>query len=285
VEVSFVTGADVERMTRDEVGLALGWAASEGWNPGLHDAEAFLAADPQGFFVVKVDRQPVATLAAVRYGERFGFLGLYITAPDKRGRGYGLTVWRAGRAHLAGRVAGLDAVLEQEKTYARDGFVADHRTTRHVLPSTSSLPAAHRPMVDAREVPLETLAAYDRHLFPSTRSAFLAAWITMPDARSLAVTDGDQMVGWGARRSCIQGHKVGPLFADDSDIANDLFCALSADVAGPIYLDIPGPNAAGRALAARHDMTPVFSTVRMYDGPPPVLDLERIFGVTTLELG
>jgi hypothetical protein len=32
-------------------------------------------------------------------------------------------------------------------------------------------------------------------------------------------------------------------------------------------------------------MTPVFSTVRMFDGPPPVLDLERIFGVTTLELG
>jgi Acetyltransferase (GNAT) domain len=285
VEVSLVTVAGVERMTRDEVGLAVGWAASEGWNPGLHDAETFLAADPQGFFVAKVDRQPVATLAAVRYGERFGFLGLYITTPDKRGSGYGLTVWRAGRAHLAGRLVGLDAVLEQEKTYARDGFVTDHRTTRHVLASTSSLPAAHRPMVDARELPLETLAAYDRHLFPSQRSAFLAAWITMPDARSLAVMESDQMVGWGALRSCIQGHKVGPLFADDSDIANDLFCALAADVVGPVYLDIPDPNAAGRALATRHGMTPVFSTVRMYDGPPPVLELERIFGVTTLELG
>jgi Acetyltransferase (GNAT) domain len=285
VEVSFVTVPGVERMTRDEVGMALGWAASEGWNPGLHDAEAFLAADPEGFFVCKVDGQPVATLSAMRYGERFGFLGLYITAPDKRGHGYGFTVWRAGRAHLAGRVVGLDAVLEQEKTYARDGFVADHRTTRHVLASTSSLLPATHPMVDARELPLETLVAYDRHLFPSTRSAFLAAWITMPDARSLAVMDGDQVVGWGARRSCIQGHKVGPLFADDSDIANDLFCALAAGVVGPLYLDIPDPNAAGRALAARHDMTPVFSTVRMYDGRPPVLDFERIFGVTTLELG
>jgi Acetyltransferase (GNAT) domain len=285
VDVLCVTVAGVERMTRDEVGLALGWAASEGWNPGLHDAEAFLAADPQGFFVFKVDGQPVATLSAVRYGEGFGFLGLYITAPDKRGRGYGLGVWRAGRAHLAGRVVGLDAVLEQEKTYARDGFVADHRTTRYILASTNSLPPAHRLMVDARELPLETLAAYDRHLFPSTRSTFLAAWITMPDALSLAVMEGDQVLGWGVRRSCIEGHKVGPLFADDSDIANDLFCALATGVAGPLYLDIPDPNAAGGAFAARHDMTPVFSTVRMYDGPPPALDLQRIFGVTTLEVG
>jgi hypothetical protein len=40
--------ASVEQMTRDDVGLALEWAANEGWNPGLHDAEAFLAADPRG---------------------------------------------------------------------------------------------------------------------------------------------------------------------------------------------------------------------------------------------
>ena len=80
-------------------------------------AAAFLAADPEGFFVLNVDGQPAATVSAVRYGERFGFLGLYITAPDLRGRDHGVAVWRAGREHLAGRVVGLDAVLEQETTY------------------------------------------------------------------------------------------------------------------------------------------------------------------------
>jgi Acetyltransferase (GNAT) domain len=140
-------------------------------------------------------------------------------------------------------------------------------------------------MVEARELPLETLVAYDQHLFPATRSAFLAAWIGMPGVASLAVADGDQVLGWAVRRPCIEGHKLGPLFANDPDIADALLCALRAGVAGPLYLDIPEPNAAGRALAARHGMMPVFSTVRMYDGPPPVLDLERIFGVTTLELG
>jgi hypothetical protein len=71
-----MSAVEVERMTRDDVGMTLEWAADEGWNPGLHDGEVFLAADPRGFFVLKVNRQPAATVSAVRYGERFGFLGL-----------------------------------------------------------------------------------------------------------------------------------------------------------------------------------------------------------------
>ena len=278
-------GADVERMTRADVGVALEWAENEGWNPGLHDGDAFFAADPHGFFVLKIDGRPVATVSAIRYGPRFGFLGLYITSPEMRGRGYGVAVWRAGREHLEGRVIGLDAVVEQENTYARDGFVADHRTTRHVLESTTRAPATHRRMVDARSLPLETLVEYERELFPAERSTFLAAWLAMPGAVSWAFVDGDQLLGWALRRPCAGAYKVGPLFADEPEIADELLCALVADAADPIYLDIPDPNSAGRALAARHDMTPVFTTIRMYDGSPPPLDHDRIFGVTSLELG
>jgi hypothetical protein len=107
----------------------------------------------------------------------------------------------------------------------------------------------------------------------------------MPGAVSRAVIDGDRLLGWALRRSCTAGYKVGPLFANEPEIADDLLCALAADGAGPLYLDIPDPNSAGRALAARHDMTPVFTTTRMYDGPPPPLDLDRVFGVASLELG
>jgi hypothetical protein len=102
---------------------------------------------------------------------------------------------------------------------------------------------------------------------------------------SRAVIHGDQLVGWGLRRPCTDGYKIGPLFADDPEVAEDLLGALAANAAGPLYLDIPDPNSAGRALAARHDMRPVFTTIRMYDGSPPPLDHDRIFGVTSLELG
>ncbi|MDP2934013.1 MAG: GNAT family N-acetyltransferase, partial [bacterium] len=39
----------IRPMVRTELDLAIEWAASEGWNPGLQDANCFYAADPEGF--------------------------------------------------------------------------------------------------------------------------------------------------------------------------------------------------------------------------------------------
>ena len=77
----------IRPMQRDEVALALDWAAAEGWNPGLHDAPCFHAADPQGFLLGLLDEEPVATISVVKYGADFGFLGFYIVKPGFRGRG------------------------------------------------------------------------------------------------------------------------------------------------------------------------------------------------------
>ena len=38
-------------------------------------------------------------MSAVRYGERFGFLGLYIVKPQHRGKGFGIKLWRAAMEH------------------------------------------------------------------------------------------------------------------------------------------------------------------------------------------
>jgi hypothetical protein len=38
-------------------------------------------------------------------------------------------------------------------------------------------------------------------------------------------------------------------------------------------------------LAERHAMQPMFETARMYTQEPPPVPLEKVFGVTTFELG
>lgn len=281
-----MSGEAIGRLDRAGVSTALDRAADEGWNPGLDDVDAFLAADPDGFLGAWVDGDLAVTLSAVRYGDDFGFLGLYISAPAHRGHGLAYPVWRVAREHLAGRVVGLDAVVEQEATYARDGFVTASGTTRHALASAAAVGTPPAELVDARTLSLDALLAYERALFPAPRAAFLAAWLAMPSAVSRAVVaDDGTILGWGLRRACREGHKVGPLFADDADVADALWRALVADAVGPVFLDVPDPNDAGRALASRYGMVPVFSTRRMYAGSPPDLDLDRVFGVTTLELG
>jgi GNAT superfamily N-acetyltransferase len=101
----------IRAMTRQEVNIATGWAAEEGWNPGLYDADCFYAADPNGFLVGLFDDMPIATISAVKYGSSFGFLGFYMVKPDYRGKGYGIQIWNAGLAFAKGRTIGLDGVV------------------------------------------------------------------------------------------------------------------------------------------------------------------------------
>ena len=52
-------------MSAAELETVMGWAAEEGWNPGLADAAAFHAADPEGFFLTLVGGEPVAAISVV----------------------------------------------------------------------------------------------------------------------------------------------------------------------------------------------------------------------------
>ena len=94
------------------------------------------------------------------------------------------------------------------------------------------------------------------------------------------------MAGYGVVRRCGEGCKVGPLFADDGAAAEALYGRLAGfAIGGPLFLDAPENNPAAMDLVARHQMVEVFGTARMYLGPSPALAHQRIFGVTTFELG
>jgi len=50
----------LRQMSLADLETVLDRAAAEGWNPGLEDAAAYWAADPEGFFPAEPDGQPVA---------------------------------------------------------------------------------------------------------------------------------------------------------------------------------------------------------------------------------
>ena len=122
---------EISTMSRADLGLALDWAAAEGWNPGLGDADAFHAADPEGFLMGRLGDRPVACISVVRYGAAFGFLGLYIVQPEYRGRGHGWRIWQEGMSRLGGRNVGLDGVKAQQDNYRKSGFVYAYGNVRY----------------------------------------------------------------------------------------------------------------------------------------------------------
>jgi ribosomal protein S18 acetylase RimI-like enzyme len=274
----------IRPMRPADLDRAIDWAAAEGWNPGLADAGPFRAADPDGFLMGFIDAEPVGCISVVRYPGDLAFLGFYIVRPEWRRQGHGLALWHAGMAHAQGRNVGLDGVLAQQDNYRKSGFSLAHRNVRYGGPVAVEAPR-DAALVAAEAVPLAELAAFDRAHFPASRDAFLRAWIA-PPRRGLVLRRDGVIRGYGVVRECRQGAKIGPLFAEDSDVADRLFRALAARVKdGPVHLDVPEPNAAARALAERYGLQSVFETARMYTRADPGLPLSRIFGITTFELG
>ncbi|MEQ1807954.1 MAG: GNAT family N-acetyltransferase [Burkholderiaceae bacterium] len=276
----------IRTMSLSELGLALDWAAAEGWNPGVHDAECFYAADPQGFLIGLLGEQPVAVISVVKYGSAFGFLGLYIVKPEFRGQGHGLRLWNAGMARLAGGCVGLDGVVAQQANYQRSGFELAYRNVRY-QGQASGVGAPDAAVVPLASVSLKALCTYDEAVFAAPRVAFLQAWVEQGDACALGVLRDGGLVGYGVLRRCRVGSKIGPLFADDADTAERLFNALSAHATphSPLFIDVPEKNTAALALVRRHSMVAGFETARMYAGASPPQPIERVFGLTSFELG
>ncbi len=275
----------IRRMQADEIQIAIDWAEQEGWNPGIHDAETFYQADPNGFFIGEYKGKVVAVGCAVVYDEHFAFCGLYIVHPDYRGRGFGIQLTRERLRYVDQRNAGIDGVVENIPIYERIGYQLAYHNMRF-QGSASGRDHDHQATIPLSQLPFAQIEAYDRDCFPAPRSAFLEAWINQPDALALGYLEDGKLKGYGVRRKCVGGHKIGPLFADDFITAENLFLALQQNVEGDaIYLDITDINPAARRLVEKHHMVQVFSTGRMYlKGQPKLLD-EKVFGITTFELG
>ena len=274
-----------------EIALALDWAAAEGWNPGLADATCFATVDPAGFLVAELDGDPAATISVVNYDDRFAFLGFYIVRADLRGRGYGWRIWQTGMAHAGSRSVGLDGVVTQQENYKKSGFVLAYRNVRYggVIagpPSSPAQPAVTSGMMSLADIPFAAIEADDALVFPASRAALLRAWIDAPGHIGRAIMRDGRLGAWGVIRPCRRGFKIAPLVADDHATAQTLFSALVAAVGGgEIFIDVPEPNAAAVALARAAGLAPVFETARMYNGAIRPIRLERIFGVTSFELG
>jgi GNAT superfamily N-acetyltransferase len=285
----------IRTMSQADIDRAVEWAAAEGWNPGNSDAGCFATVDPDGFFGGWLGDRMIASISVINYSPSFAFLGFYIVEAPYRGQGYGYRLWRHAMLHADRRLVGLDGVLAEQDNYRRSGFELAYRNVRYGggLPANLDIGEAARHS-DIEIVPVDRLApeiaAFDRQVFPASRDAFLQSWVSAHGHVSRAAYRDKNLIGYGVIRPCRNGHKIGPLFAEDSQAAEALLSALVAgsgieDGSGAVFLDVPEPNRASVELAQDLGLTPVFKTARMYTGRAPAIATGKIFGVTSFELG
>jgi hypothetical protein len=179
---------------------------------------------------------------------------------------------------------GLDGVLAQVGNYERSGFATAYYHLRYQGRSGGRHPAG---VVRLSAVPFDDVLAYDRRCFPAPRRGFLRGWLALPEYVALGFLREGRLAGYGVMRRSVEGFRIGPLFADDLGTAEALLQGLTAGTDDVFYLDVPdeAANPAAAQLVGRFGMKEVWRCARMYTRGRPGLDVGRIFGNTSLELG
>jgi len=154
----------VKTANREEMDIIVDWAAREGWNPGIHDAEYFYTTDPAGYFVAYLDNEIVGSISAVAYDCNFGFIGFFMVKPEYRGHRIGIKLGYRALDYLKDVNVGLDGVENKIKNYQTYGFKLAYNNIRYEGHTVSSTPGSD--VIDINSIPFDTLVEYDNHFFP-----------------------------------------------------------------------------------------------------------------------
>ena len=205
---------EIRPSTREELDTMIGWAAKEGWNPGLHDGDAFYATDPKGFYLGFLDGKPISCISAVSYSKDFGFMGFYIVHAKHRNKGYGIRIWNRAINYLKTQNIGLDGVVAQQENYKKSGFKLTYRNIRYQGVG-KKYEITDENIIKLNQISFEDLVKYDSQLFPVSRPQFLKYWIKEKESLTLGSLKNNKLLGYGMIRKCVTGYKIGQLFADN----------------------------------------------------------------------
>jgi len=279
----------IEKITKNDLITLMDWASQEGWNPGKHDAAVFWHTDPDGFYGVKVGDNLIAGGAIISYEGAFGFMGIFIVNSQYRNLGIGNKLWYKRKNKLISRLKenaaiGMDGVLAMQPYYQKGGFELAFRDERYEFYGKNYTYSANVSLIKNED--FDEILKYDSLHFGFQRTSFLRQWLIIPSSMAIKYKLDDEILGYAVIRKVEKGFKIGPLFAQNNTIAEELLkCCLSNSSEDFVYLDIPTINKNAIKLVEKYEGKYIFECARMYCGNAPNLPIDEIYGITSFELG
>lgn len=239
--------AQIGRLTPADLADAQALVAEAGWNQIAADWRMFL--DFGTVYAVR-EGHVVATAAWIPYG-RCAWISMVLVTAAQRRRGLATRLLHRCIADVtaAGLVPVLDATPAGAKVYAPLGFRAAWGFARFASERRASQPvetsAAIEPITDAD---WPALCAYDAAAFGNDRSSVLGRLRgRLPPAELIARRDG-RILGMLLGRDGRTAFHLGPLIAEDDEIAKALLARALSRIDGMVYVDIADAKPAVHAF-------------------------------------
>ncbi|XP_015917468.1 uncharacterized protein [Parasteatoda tepidariorum] len=281
----------VRLMTWEDVPQVAEIWKDTGLAEGTHSIHTWFRFDPDGFFVIASDTEVLGVCAAVILHSRLAFVGLYAVKKSHRGKGLGLSIWKRAMEHVGQRNVGLNSVPEHLHTY-RDlaGFRIVAPWCTLFCEGVPQFADKKRQLegiqiVQIRSSVLPAVINYDASVHGYDRSKIVTLSTAEEDSLTLAaVRDGTGRVcGYGCLKKNVQGSLlVGPLYADEASIAEELLGNLVAEFPGEsngiISMAVINCNSEAMSLVNRIQLSIGTEVPRCYKKEQVHANFERVFG-------
>lgn len=111
-------------LTLSDVPGACALSQAARWNQTAADWRLAIEMNPKGCFAIEADGRVVATTTTIRYGTRLAWIGMVLTHPEYRRRGFARALMHRALDHLDGvETVKLDATETGAPLYRQFGFV------------------------------------------------------------------------------------------------------------------------------------------------------------------
>jgi len=271
--------SEIRLLKKTDIGSVMRLNQAAGWNQTPEDWERLIELAPEGCFVLDCDGAPVATASAVCYGRRLAWIGMVLTHPDYRGRGYARRLMEHSLEYLE-RLGiewiKLDATDMGRPLYLRLGFEDEGPIERWA--GTGGAGAGPMPV----------------HAFQHDAELDLAAF-GADRGELLSVLSGVQAVsapgGFAMGRSGVKAAFFGPSVARSSEAARILLQWFLAEHPGErVFWDLLPGNAEAVSMAREFGFAPVRKLVRMGrqgapGASPLIYDDSLVFAIAGFEYG
>ena len=147
---------------------ALALSQAVGWNQTPADWSLVIEMNPEGCFAVEVDGSVIATTSTIRYGADLAWIGMVLTHPEFRGRGYARALMGRALDHLKDvQTVKLDATEMGAPLYKKLGFANECAIERWIRPPQPSAPAdadgfTPQPLLDLQAFGADRSALFHR---------------------------------------------------------------------------------------------------------------------------
>jgi GNAT superfamily N-acetyltransferase len=267
----------VRLLLPSDISRAIGLTRAAGWNQIPGDWNRLLSLEPEGCFTVESGGQVAATATVVCYGRELAWLGMVLTAPEFRRRGFAeLLITRALQFADERRLAAvkLDATETGISLYRKFGFVEECEVDRWQR--------APGPVERGEALSYHPDDGFDRARFGADRSSLLAQLARL----GAASLPGE---GYAMGRPGFSAAYFGPCLANSPASARTLLRWFLADHGEEyIFWDLFPANREAVGIAQEFGFAPVRRLVRMVlSNTParPISDRAEIFAIAGFELG